>query len=419
MKLTSDRSELYPSSQKFLLRQEFSIFSEARVSASKMATKLMKEPCGGTCFEEAEFLVSFVVTSLEMMDADEDELSKDVLIVATWDGNVMKLTNTKGDDAKEFSESLDWMIHSTPDDFSKKLQSCPILLNLSRGCQELGTIQLPISGCFADAVLCDDFNSQTVTLDFDFVLEENENAKMQAYFRIHKLLNDGISEKFHESLRSQKAKRRKQLEKQKKKIKTNRKTSAIRDTSSTESSEKDSEEQPCDDFLCPDELPEGCKRSFGLEEAVYRIVNGNLVNIRDKTGPCGEKCPVARNFIKDLCKETHDEKKTSTRYQFEDSSPKCHEIFDCSRSNQTNPSYPDEEIQPDFHCKDDWIDRNIKEEDLLEELCRKYEINVEDVRALGREEASKVCEAEHKKKKKIRKACKALKPERKEKFDEW
>lgn len=377
----------------------------------------MTQPCGDDCNQETEFLVSFVVMSLEMTDRQSSQLFKDVLVVITWDGNVVKLKN-ENEDAEEFIESMKLLVHGTPNHMATILKTSPIMFDVSRGCSELGSTKLEISECFADAVLCADFNSQTVTVDLKFSKNEIDNANMTAYFRIQKLLNDGNSQNLFKELSSKKSDHAKKLEKQRKKLEAG--------GADNDDYDDDSENDPCDDFACPDDLPEHCKRDLGLNQNVYRIINGNLLNLKDKIGPCGEVCPVAGKYIKELCKSEPEDVPLSSRFHF-DSEPKCGEIFDASRScgckRQTNVTCPDcggrlpsraLSMQKDIRaeprqqlCKDNWIDRNIQEEDLLKKLCDKYGISVDEVRAIGQETDSGKCKKTKKRKvKKVREAKK-------------
>lgn len=370
---------------------------------STMATSLMSQPGDGSS-EDAEFLVSFVVTSLEMTDEAEDDGFSEVLVVIAWDGHVAKLENKE--DAEEFNESMDLLLHTTPEDFSRKLKSSPIMVNISRGCEELGTVKLPITDCFADAVLCDDFYMQTVSHEFQFINGEDENAKMSAYFRVHKLMNDDV---VYQQSRSKKPKQKK------KKSKKAKKGGVGRDDSDSDDQDDESgsagNNESFDTFACPDELPEHCKRDLGLDEDLFRIINGNLFNIKEKTGPCVEKCLVAKKYIKELCKSPSETIPLSTRFQFQTPKTTCGELFDCTCDKQKKSECQDcggqvesqqsPCVEKSFRkpSKDDWIDRNIREEDLLKKLCDKYGINVDEIKSIGQKMEAKTAEKNGKKKK--------------------
>ena len=373
-----------------------------------MATSLMSHPCGERCDEEAEYKVSFVVTSLEMSDKEAYLMFEDVLIAITWDGNVVKLMSNRPE-AEEFKEEMDLVIHATPKRLSEKLKSSPIMFDLSRGCTELGTIKLEIKDCFSDAVLCNDFNSQSVSNTFKFVKDDQENAIMNAYFFVQKLLNDGITGNLFKELERKKTERTKMRKRAAEAL-------AGKPIDECESDEND----PCEDFVCPDELAEHCKRDLGLNQNIYRIVNGILINTKDQIGPCGEKCPVASKYIKELCKRPSEMVPLSSRFKFKRNESKCTQLFDnpCEcKSQKTNEvncpqcggTVRGKSCSKSFKaCKDDWIDRNIREEDLLHKLCDKYGVNIDDVRGVVQQIDPKSCKNDKKKRKKKSKCVKKI-----------
>lgn len=376
-----------------------------------MATALMSQPCGDACNQEAEYKVTFMVTSLEMTDKDKAKLFDDVLIVVTWDGNVMKLSETEN--AETFNRGMDWILLSSPENLSKKLKFSPIMIDLSRACTELGTIKMTLSDCFSDAVSCGEFNSQTVVSEFKFVKDDVENATLNAYFRVQKLLDDGVTGVLLKQLTTQVKTRMNQAAKSKKKA-----------DKEDDDCPSESEDESCKEFACPDELAEHCKKS--LTENVYRIINGILINTKDKTGPCGGvECPVAGKYIKELCKKSPEEGQPSKRFQFQEPS-KCADLFnwcccDCKfKPNASEICCPEcggqvtdkpasiAKASPQRKpCKDDWIERNIREEDLLKKLCDKYGIKVEDIKAVGQPIDLKACNKKDKKKKKVKRVKKS------------
>lgn len=339
----------------------------------------MSTPCGDACGEETDYLVTFAISSLEMTDAKRLELFNQVFIIVAWDGNVVKLRQKE--ESEEFKEQHSWEIHLTPQQMSEKIKTSPILLNLVRGCEDLGTTMLTITECFSDAILCEDFNSETVVNDFTFVLGDQENGSMKAFFRVQKLLDDGVSGNVFKSLKKKLAKSRKPKK-------------AGNDDDDVESDDDDDgDHDPCDDFTCPDELSEQCKLEMGLGKNFYRIINGNLINMKNKAGPCGDPCQAGKRLSREAKKSSEDTPIFSKRFKFEDCLPKCNDIFGTPGTKPLT-SYT---TRP--RCNDDWIDRNINEEDLLRKLCKKYGIDVNDLK----EDDSKV-ELKGKKLKKTKKS---------------
>lgn len=372
----------------------------------------MKEPCGAECDEEAEYRVSFVVESLEMLDKGKNLMLEDVLMVITWDGNVVKLM-TAEEDAETFDKSLELLIHATPTNFSKKLRMCPIMFDLSRKCNELGTTKLTISDCFADAVLCDDFNSQTVTNEFKFFKDEVETARMSAHFRVQRQQDDGSGANIYSSLNAKKQKKKqtpkkkpkpKQIKKEKKKTAKGADGSGL-GADETEDDDDDSDidsdaDNECKLFACPDEMPEHCKAKLGLDENFYRIINGNLINVKEKIGPCGEKCPVAKKLIRDFRRSTTADTKVPTLRKNLEA-----ETF----ADQPESSKSRCEQSPDVPFKFNLIDQNLSEEDLLRKLCDKYGLKVDDIRSVGRQIDAKKCKILKKQKPKSKKPKRKVK----------
>lgn len=333
-----------------------------------MATTLMNEPCGDVCGEETEYVVTFGITSLEMTDAKQVEQFNQVFIIVAWSGMVSKLRQKEESD--EFTEQHSWEIHLTPHQMSQKLKTSPIMLNLVRGCDDLGNAMLPITDCFSDALLCEDFNSETVVNDFKFVLNDQQNGTLKAFFRVQKLLDDGVSGSVFKSMKKKLAKTRRKTKKQS--------GGANDEDFESDDDDEDGNHDPCNDFACPDELTEQCKLEMGLGRNFYRIINGNLVNMKNKAGPCGAPCETGRRLTRDAKKASEDAPIFSTRFKFKDCLPKCNEIFGPpSAKLSSKPLTP---FRPRLPCSSDWIDRNINEEELLRKLCKKYGIDVDDLK---------------------------------------
>ena len=158
-----------------------------------MSSPFQPLKCGLFCQTEAEFSLKFVVTALSLTDEEEDNGFEDILVTITFDGNVFKI-----DDFKEKAEGgiefvgrgLD--LRLTPEKFSEKLRTCPIMLNLSRGCNELGTVKMEFSECFMDAPLCEDFEKQSVSTDLKFIKEDEMNGLMAIIFQASREGNSNV-----------------------------------------------------------------------------------------------------------------------------------------------------------------------------------------------------------------------------------
>lgn len=290
---------------------------------------LTTENCSPDCDEETGLLLIFNITSLVLSDVDKDLGFSDILVNLTFDGNVVKIQKIEkiseviGNNGiaiqfidssvnAEFREQKILLIHSTTRNLCYKLKTCPILLNLSRGCKDLGTKKLEISDCFADAVTCNDFNSQKVTSELEFQAEEKKNALMTICVTVERSPNEELNKLYKQygTMKKDAVKKRKAaLKKKAKKI-----SSGGAGANAEEDIEEEEEEigdagecentnDPCDEFECPDQISDACKVNMVLKEKIYKIFNGNLINIKDKVGPCGViKCPTATKIAIDLCK---------------------------------------------------------------------------------------------------------------------
>lgn len=252
-------------------------------------TSLQSEPCEPECNEVTEFLFTIDIESFQMQKAEKfRDFEKQLTF--TWDGNVIKSI------AKESTDELlgkkELIIYASPKEMFKKLRYSPIMLNFMAVCEDFGTIKLPISQCFCESILCNDFKTQALQNDFKFYRDGIETACMSMSFYVEKVSRDSVGNTL-KSLKDANEIFQKNLRKKMR--------ARVGD-------EDDDEVEPCADFACLSELPEHCKKSLELGEHVYRIVNGHLINLRDKKGICGETCEVARKYCAEKRKVEADEK---------------------------------------------------------------------------------------------------------------
>lgn len=139
----------------------------------------LKQECSAFCQQETGFSLKFVITSLKLSNHDEGNGFEDILVAITFDGHVIKIEKFEENDEGEIKllgRGLD--LRLSPEQFSEKLRFCPIMLSLSRGCIEMGTLKLEISDCFIDAVKCEEFSSEKCETDLKFIKDGQENAIM-------------------------------------------------------------------------------------------------------------------------------------------------------------------------------------------------------------------------------------------------
>ena len=337
--------------------------------------------CSPDCDEETGLLLKFDITSLVLNDVDKDLGFKNILVNLTFDGNVIKMDKSTED--PEFREKKVLSIRSTTSNFCTKLKECPILINLSRGCKDLGTRKLKITECFAEAVKCNDFHSQKVTSELEFEVEEKKNALMTICVTVKISPDDGLNDLFQQygAVRKMATKKRKiALKKQM------RDAGQEEDFEEEEESADDCEDtnEPCDDFECPDQISDACKVNMVLKEKIYKIFNGNLINIKDKVGPCGiVKCPTANKIAIDLCKSKSIRSiPLNNPYDVE---PKCEQMLGqfpcgCHVENKVICSTCggfslgcNKPAQP--------VETPVVEESTLKKLCKQYGIDLDEIQS--------------------------------------
>lgn len=187
-----------------------------------MANFLVSQECGPYCQEEAEFSVKLVVTKLQLTDKDKGQGFDEILLAITFDGNVFKIDSFLDNDEGEMkSTGCEMVFQTSPEQFSKKLGTVPIMFDLSRACNELGTVKLDIRKCFVDAVMCEEFSSETSTVDLLFVKNEKENATMTLVFKIVRTLGDAANKSLYKGYRKKSGEAKKALAKKRASIKKN------------------------------------------------------------------------------------------------------------------------------------------------------------------------------------------------------
>lgn len=173
-----------------------------------MASSLMTEECGTVCKEIAEFSMKFVIMSLDMSDKGKENGFEDVLLAITFDGNVIKMENLEESEEgglKNVGQEL--ILQSTPENLAAKFRSSPIMFDLSRACNELGTYKLEITDCFIDALKCEEFKSETCKVDVTFIRDGIENAEMSLAYQVSRTTDGSL----YKGLQSKMKKKKKNL----------------------------------------------------------------------------------------------------------------------------------------------------------------------------------------------------------------
>lgn len=142
-----------------------------------MGPKLMQD-CSENCKEQCEFSLLITVIKLTLTDKEKNRGFEDIALTFTLDSNVIKIDNIQSSD-EDVNIQRELCFQTTPADFSKKLQTTSIMINLARECMDLGTVKLQISDCFSESVLCDDFSSERMINNYKFEKDGMENGSME------------------------------------------------------------------------------------------------------------------------------------------------------------------------------------------------------------------------------------------------
>lgn len=151
--------------------------------------------------------------------------------------------------------------------------------------EEIGTVKFPLSDCFCDAMLCKDFKQEQLQNLFKFFQGDEEIASLNIDLIVQR---SEVSEQQKNALEAVD-----NCIKELQQTKKGRK-------SSTSVSDGKSSELLYSDFACPDELSENFKENLALGEHFYKIINGHLVNVKDKRGFCGDVCDTTKKYCKEL-----------------------------------------------------------------------------------------------------------------------
>lgn len=146
--------------------------------------KLQKE-YSESCREQCEFVLRLIIDKLKLCDKNKSQGFKDISVVLTLDSNVIKIENIQSENENVNQQRIIYFT-TTPEQFSKKLKHSPMLVNLSRGCDDLGTVKIKFPDCSCEAILSGDFENETIRSENKFVNDGIENALMEMSLDISK-----------------------------------------------------------------------------------------------------------------------------------------------------------------------------------------------------------------------------------------
>lgn len=270
----------------------------------------------------------------------------------SWSDYVFKVPQPKFDGGHSVAATKEFKFYSTALHMKSKIQNEPIFIKLVRGSQEdLGSTQIEFSDCFVNSLGCEEFHAQTITAQCKFTSDEKTKAIVDVSL---KLMRD-ISlcrEDEHDDEGSE--------------------------------TEEGASESDLSDFHCNNDA---AADTLKLEESSYKVIDGRLVKLdADATGAL--KCTdlfKAENCVNCECLPSSD-----VRSMFAVTCPRC----GGKKTNKTKQNNQSEDNAP-MSSFNKFMDRNAKEEDILNRLCMKHGVSLAEIRggmckSLKNESKSKV-----------------------------
>ncbi len=234
-------------------------------------------------------------------------------------------------------------------------------------------IQYDILECFAASVLCDTFQSQRDTKELIIENEGKENGSIMMCFSIRRNCDKEWNEIY------------KLISTEKRRIAMERSKGDDVESSSSDTSVE----------IVDDDMMKFLKLDIDPNRKIYRIFNGNLINIREKMGPCKQyECPASKRIVKEL-KKIKPKSPESTAKKFSVcQNPECSKIL--AKAQGKSKCVPEIDMASDsekdvrgtkkcpytFHDPRSRInptaDLNREEEKLFRKLCGKFGLAVEE-----------------------------------------
>lgn len=135
------------------------------------------------CQENMEFVLKVTITKLKLLGKEASKGFEGIQLNLTLDSNVMKIENIDAaDENVNIVQELRFQL--SPEKFNQKLHFSPVMVNLSRNCDNMGTIKIAIADCFADAVMCDEFAVETIEGGYTFKHEGVNFCEMEMSLQI-------------------------------------------------------------------------------------------------------------------------------------------------------------------------------------------------------------------------------------------
>lgn len=153
-----------------------------------MAKLMNLEECM-MCQENMEFILKVTITKMKLLGKQLSKGFDGIKLNLTLDSNVIKIENIEAEDENvNIKQELRFQL--TPEKFNQKLHISPVMMNLSRHCENLGTIKIAIADCFADAVMCDEFGKETIEGAYVFSQDGISNCQVELNLEITRVASE-------------------------------------------------------------------------------------------------------------------------------------------------------------------------------------------------------------------------------------
>lgn len=271
----------------------------------------------------------------------------------SWSDYVFKVPQPKSDGGSSDAAMKEFKFYSTALHMKSKIQNEPIFIKLVRGSQEdLGSTQIEFSDCFVNSLGCEEFHAQTITAQCKFTSDEKTKAIVDVSLKLMREVSL-CREDEHDDEGSE--------------------------------TEEGASESDLSDFHCNNDA---AADTLKLEESSYKVIDGRLVKLdADATGAL--KCTDL--FKAENCANCECLPSSDVRSMFAVTCPRCGGKKTSNKAKQNN-QFEDNAPTSSFNK---WMDRNAKEEDILNRLCMKHGVSLAEIRggmckSLKNESKSKV-----------------------------
>lgn len=288
-------------------------------------------------FTPAEYTILLQLSDLKICAAanegEEDTKPEDgtvtnddeIFFLISWSDYVFKIAQSKSDRSSisHISTTKEFQFYSTAFHMKLKIQGEPIFIKLVRGTKEdLGSTQILFSECFSKSLGCEEFHAQTISAQCKFVHDEKIKAIVDVSLKLVRDVSLCKEEKVAD-----------------------------------EGNESDDTGSDLSDFHCI-----GASDTLRLDESSNKVTDGFLMNLKKNVAGTSKCTDIFKNRKDATCECLPS---SNLRSSFAVTCPRCG--GNKSSKNSANSFSK-------------LMERNSKEEDILNRLCLKHGVSLSDIR---------------------------------------